>query len=180
MPFDFPEIAALAAQAGFIHYAPLDVSTIELRSEVRDMCASGGCGQYGKCWSCPPGCGELAQNRERVAQYTRGLLVQTVAQLEDDFDAEGMLQAQNDHKAHFAALIDALRPRFPAMLPLGAGRCDLCRECTYPDAPCRFPEKAVSSMEAYGMLVHEVCSRNGLPYYHGPGTLAYVSCILLE
>ena len=48
MAFDFPEIAALAAQAGFIHYAPLDVSTIELRSEVRDMCASGGCGQYGK------------------------------------------------------------------------------------------------------------------------------------
>ena len=180
MSLDISQVEALVVQAGFSHYAPLDTATIVLHDEVRDMCANGSCGQYGKCWSCPPGCGELSQNRERIARYTHGILVQTVAHLEDDFDAESMMQAQIDHKAHFSALVEALRPLFPDMLPLGAGRCDICKTCTYPDAPCRFPEKAVSSMEAYGMLVHEVCSRNGLPYYHGPGTLTYVSCILLE
>jgi len=30
------------------------------------------------------------------------------------------------------------------------------------------------------MLVSEVCQKNGLKYYYGPGTIAYTSCFLLE
>ena len=66
------------------------------------------------------------------------------------------------------------------MLALGAGCCTQCAVCSYPDSPCRFPEKMVSSMEAYGMLVLEVCQKNGMAYYYGPNTIAYTSCFLLE
>ena len=66
------------------------------------------------------------------------------------------------------------------MLPIGAGCCTKCKVCTYPDAPCRFPDQAFSSMEAYGMLVTQVCKANGLEYYYGPCTIAYTSCYLLE
>jgi len=30
------------------------------------------------------------------------------------------------------------------------------------------------------MLVSEVCQKNDIPYYYGPGTLTYVGCVLVE
>ncbi|MEF2837758.1 MAG: DUF2284 domain-containing protein [Oscillospiraceae bacterium] len=49
----------------------------------------------------------------------------------------------------------------------------------HPDAPCRFPDKQIASMEAYGMLVLEICKSNGLQYYYGADKMAYTSCFLL-
>ena len=63
---------------------------------------------------------------------------------------------------------------------MGAGTCRRCARCTYPDAPCRFPEEQVVSMEAYGLLVSQVCQDCGAVYYHGPRTMTYVSCIFLR
>ena len=74
----------------------------------------------------------------------------------------------------------ALNDRGVEALAAGAGCCTVCRECTYPDAPCRFPEQKMSSMEALGMLVLEVCKANGLPYFYGENTIAYTSCFLLR
>jgi hypothetical protein len=38
----------------------------------------------------------------------------------------------------------------------------------------------LSSMEAYGLLVSEVCRASGLPYYYGPKTLTFSACILTK
>ena len=38
----------------------------------------------------------------------------------------------------------------------------------------------MSSMEALGMLVVEICKANGLPYFYGENTIAYTSCFLLR
>ena len=38
----------------------------------------------------------------------------------------------------------------------------------------------ISSMEAYGMVVLEVCRANGLQYYYGADKMAYTSCFLLK
>ena len=58
------ELCALAQSIGFEHAGPLDPATIELKEEVREMCASGKCAVYDKRWSCPPGCGTLDECRE--------------------------------------------------------------------------------------------------------------------
>ena len=175
----YDELAALAEASGFTAWAPLDVSTIELKSDVRAMCADNTCGMYEKRWSCPPGCGELSECADRLARYTHGILVQTSGEVEDSLDFEGMMEIEAEHKAHFRSMQKALRDAGGDVLALGAGACTQCPQCTYPDAPCRFPEQMVSSMEAYGMLVLEVCKRNGLQYYYGPDHMAYTGCFLL-
>lgn len=169
----------MAEEAGFTHAAPLDPATIELKEEVRAMCAGGNCGQYAKRWSCPPGCGTLEECAQRVSRCRTGVLVQTVGALEDSMDAEGMMEAEAAHREHFQAMYSALRAACPEVLALGAGCCTQCAACSYPDAPCRFPERMVSSMEAYGMLVLDVCKRNDLQYYYGPNAIAYTGCFLL-
>lgn len=168
------QILQLAQQAGFTKVAPMDPATIELKEEVRQMCAA--CGQYGKCWSCPPGCGTLEECAQRVAAYQKGILVQTTGQLEDEFDGEGMMETEALHKERFTTLRQLLQDR--NVLALGAGCCKVCKTCTCPDEPCRFPQKRISSMEAYGMVVTEVCRANNMPYNYGKNTITYTSCVL--
>ena len=174
------DLTALALEVGFSHAAPLNIASLRALPEVREMCASGHCQRYGRSWSCPPACGSLEETAAAMARYTGGVLVQTTAQLSDDFDAEAMAEAQRRHKENFFTLARQVRLLVPDCLPLTAGSCTICRRCTYPDKPCRFPGKMLSSMEAYGLLVSEVCRASGLPYYYGPKTLTFSACILTK
>lgn len=167
-----------ALAIGFSHAASLDIATLKPLKEVRAMCAAGKCGLYGKCWTCPPGCGSLEENATEMRSYSQGMVVQTTGKLEDDFDYEGMENTSRHHKERFASLYKTLKLQNANMLALGAGGCWLCDTCTYPDEPCRMPEEALSSMEAYGLLVSDVCIKNNLGYYYGPGTITYTSCYL--
>lgn len=173
---DFEAIHTLGKSIGFSHVVPLDPSTIELKEDVRQMCTS--CHRYGKRWSCPPGCGSLEDCRSRLANYTKGVLVQTVGELEDELDGEGMMETEATHREHFQEMFAALRQTHHGVLALGAGCCNRCTSCTYPDAPCRFPEECTASMEAYGMLILDVCRKNNLLYYYGKNTIAYTGCFL--
>lgn len=173
-------IVRMALDAGFTAAAPLDVATIKLYPEVREMCASDRCRAYDRSWTCPPACGSLDECAEKISKYVRGIIVQTVFEIEDDFDFEGMQEAANSHNITFYSFHSRLAGIFPEVLALGAGGCSRCRTCTYPDLPCRFPNLALSSMEAYGMIVSEVCNLNGVPYYYGPGKIVYIGCYLFN
>lgn len=175
----FENAKKLVLSGGFSEAALLDCSTLELREEVREMCGANTCGMYGKNWACPPGCGTLEECRKRVGRYHYGILVQTIGELEDSMDFEGMQAAEKKHKENFLKAAALLKEQHPELLALGAGCCTLCASCSYPDSPCRFPEKQISSMESYGIVVSDLCRANNLGYYYGPGRIAYTSCYLL-
>ena len=174
------DLLSLAFEIGFTHAAPLNAAALRALPEVRAMCESDRCRRYGKSWSCPPGCGSLQECAERMRSYSGGVLVQTTAALKDEFDIESMGIVQELHKKRFLTLSRQARLLYPDCLPLTAGSCSICRSCTYPDKPCRFPGKMLSSMEAYGLLVSDVCKQSGLAYYYGPLTLTYSACILTK
>jgi len=180
MSIDAQALAAQALAFGFSHAGPLDAATLNPRQEVRDMCAADRCRHYGKSWTCPPGAPSLEDNRALLAQYKTGVLVQTTGTPEDDFDLEGMIEIEREHMRHFRAMHKALRAEFPGMLALGAGACDLCETCTYPGAPCRRPAEAVTSMEAFGLVVSDTCKANSIKYNYGPGTMTFTGCYLVE
>lgn len=174
----YEEMEALGLEKGFTHVAKLDVSTLVPRTEVRDMCAQNRCGRYGKCWSCPPACGTLEECTAQMRSYAHGMLVQTVGELEDEFDGEAMMETEAAHKEHFRELAADLRGRGIEILPLGSGACGYCRVCAGPDEPCRFPDKKVSSIESYGVLVLQLCKDNGMEYFYGKDRIAYTGCVL--
>lgn len=180
MSVDYEALKKLALDCGFSHVGDLDADTIEVRTEVRNACAKNICQAYGKNWVCPPACGTLEECGAKIHQYKRGLILQSTGELEDSFDLEGMEELGINHKKAFDSFADQLRAMFPDSLILGDGACTRCKECTYPDAPCRFPLKQSSAMEAFGMLVSDVCLKNNIPYYYGPGTLTLVGCVLVE
>jgi predicted metal-binding protein len=177
---NYEKLSAQAAECGFTHCAPLDVSTLEFLQDVRDMCNEKQCDKYGKSWSCPPACPSLEEMREKVLSYSGGILVQTVGELEDSYDWEGIMDAGKRHKDNFGRMREVLEGESQPIMAMGAGTCTICESCTYPDAPCRFPGKMAASMEACGLFVSKVCTDNGLKYNHGPNKIAFTSCYLVE
>jgi predicted metal-binding protein len=176
---DRAKLAELALKCGFTSASPFDPLKIKVYREVRDACAVNKCGAYAKNWSCPPACGTLEDCEDRIRGYKSGLVMQTTGVLADEFDWEGsMLPLGEEHAKHIADFSGEALAEYPYSLLLGAGSCRVCASCTYPYAPCRFPQKMTCSMEAYGMIVTEVCALSGLPYYYGRGTLTYVACFL--
>lgn len=168
---------AAALEAGFSHAAPLNPAELRVSEEVRAMCNANKCHAYGHNWTCPPECGTLEACAARIAEMRNGMLVQTTGILEDSFDIEGMEEAEKRHLRQFHSLADRIRTEFPGVLCLGSGGCRLCESCAHPE-PCRFPERACSSMEGFGLLVTDVCELAGLKYYYGKGTLTYSACYL--
>ena len=72
------ELLKMAEEFEFEHFAVLDPKTLEFRQDVRDMCNPQSCPNYAKRWSCPPAVADLPELNEKLKNYSRGLIVQTV------------------------------------------------------------------------------------------------------
>ncbi|MEG2455608.1 MAG: DUF2284 domain-containing protein [Oscillospiraceae bacterium] len=174
------EVFAQAQAVGFTHVGTLAVSRLAFLPQVREMCAADRCHKYGKSWVCPPGCGSLADAEARARRYSTGVLLQSTGMMEDDFDVETIAATEKAQQARFMELVTWLRQREADCMPMASGACTVCPQCTYPDAPCRFPNLAIPSMEAFGLLVSDTCKESGLPYYYGPRTMTFTGCILFS
>lgn len=174
------ELKKLAEDCGFDHCGMMNMEALVFDPQVREMCAADRCQNYGRSWSCPPGCGTLEEIAQRVAGYARGILLQSTGLLEDDFDLDTMMETEARHRERFFSYVEKLRGLGLDILPMASGACSACSTCTYPHAPCRDPRRAIPSMEAYGLMVSRVCLESGLGYYYGPGTITYTACVLLR
>jgi len=148
-----------------------------------DLCAQNSCGRFGTCHMCPPDVGPIEELIKKAKAYDIGLMYQTIASIEDSFDIEGMGEAKRVHNAVAQKIHAIVHTIWPdgGPLHLAAGGCGVCARCTKLDnLPCRFPEKAISSLEAYGVDVYRTCSNAGLRYVNGPNTVTYFGMVLLR
>jgi len=171
-----------AKEMGFHQYAVVRTEDIPFTQDVRRMCEMNSCGMYGTNWQCPPGVGTVEDCEANARTYPIGVVVNTVWQLEDSFDFEGMQRGGAGHKEMFDALKAFARQSVGRenMLPMGAGGCHRCEKCTYPDAPCRFPDEVDASMEASGIQVMNLAGASGMNYINGKNTVTYFGLILLK
>ena len=70
--------------------------------------------------------------------------VEIIMAIEDEFDIEGIGAIMRRHKQQFATLARQARLLYGDVLPLSAGTCTVCRRCTCPKRPCRFPKKRMT------------------------------------
>ena len=166
---------------GVTRYSVVPVSKLVFNEAFRKACEANQCGKYGTNWSCPPGVGEPAELIRRARQFERGLVIQTVWPLEDEFDFDGMMAGAEKHNALFRKAVERLAPVLSSgkTLPLSAGACSACETCTCPSGePCRQPGRAMASLESYGIDVAQLLSLGGLSYSNGANTVSYVGLIL--
>jgi predicted metal-binding protein len=176
-------LVAIALESNSSQAAVLDTAKIQFHEDFRTACEENLCKKFDTNWMGPPAIGPISVLMHRAAGYTQGLLVQTVHRVAGSFDMRGMFEAAKAHEKVFRNLLERMEKEYPEedLLPLNAGCCSICPECAYLDGePCRNPDQAVSSVEAYGINVIALQKSAGLPYYNGENTVTYVGLILFN
>lgn len=160
-----------AYKAGFAN-----VSEINFDPELRKACEANYCGNYGRNLTCPPAVGTPEELIERAKSFSRILVIQTVTALEDSFDFEGMTEAKIKHD-ELSSKIDKLIDL--PHLKLTAGGCSVCERCAgFDGQPCRYPDDATASLEAYCINVSKLAAVCGMKYINGQDTVTYFSGFL--
>lgn len=172
--------AALAL--GFDHAEWIDNQQIVCNRVFRELCEANACGLYGKCWMCPPDAGDIDELIQRVRSYSNGFVYQSIFKIEDSFDFEGMQEAGDIHVQRSHRLDETLRKNgVDGFLHLSKGGCGICPICSKREnKPCRFPDKAISSLEAYGINVSATVKSTSMKYINGVNTVTYFGMILFK
>lgn len=161
----------------FDHFQIVPKKSINLSPDVRKMCETNSCGNYGRTWTCPPALAPLEEIQKNIKRFDHFVLVYQIYPLEDRMDWEGMMAGAEDFNSRLITLQAKLKDQ-QSFLILGAGSCTLCKKCTYPETPCRRPDEAIVSAEAYGIDVMKLMRDNGLNYNNGPDTVTYIGGVL--
>ena len=160
--------------SGFDETGVIPTKALHYYEDVRKMCEDNVCRCYGTTWACPPATGTIEECRERISAYEHMQLFSKIYPLEDPMDFEAMMEAMHD----FKDCVDVLAGELGGIFILSNESCDRCRICTYPDAPCRFPEKLHHSIEGYGLMISELAEQAGINYINGQGTVTFFGAVL--
>lgn len=171
-------IASNREALGIHQYAFLKTADLVFSPGVRQLCEMNACGGYGKTWACPPGVGTLEECHDRIMKYENLFVFTTVHPLEDSYDFEGMTAGKEKHCELCPAIAALFRQNYENLLILSAEGCNRCKTCTYPDAPCRFPDTLYPSIESYGVEVNRLAKTAGINYINGANTVTYFGCII--
>lgn len=163
---------------GIHEYSFLKPSEIDFKDEIQQICNNGACEMYGKTWACPPALGDAAECKQRCLEYSEAMLFSAVYELEDSFDYEGMLDAGLSFRELCDTVYNTVGGDCGKYLMLCNGACLRCKNCTYPDFPCRFPNKLFLSLEGHGILVSELAKANNMKYINGKDTVTYFGMLL--
>lgn len=165
--------------------AYFDVADSEFKFDVRfrELCEKNTCGAYGRNYMCPPAIGSYDDCVREILRYEQALIIETIHPLEDSFDYEGMMEGGKAHRKNVNKVWDYVKDNinYSELKVLGAGGCSVCPKCGMIDnVPCRFPDKAVSSVEGHGIDVAHLTNTHGLNYINGENTVTYVALYLLK
>ena len=174
------KISEIAMECDFLEYGYVKTENLKYHPEVRAICEGNMCRNFGTSWACPPAVGSIAECRTRVAQYDIMMIFSRAYRIEDSFDFEGMVEGLHNFKQLVHRFQQNLGDVLSEYLILSNEGCGRCLKCTYPDAPCRFPQLLHHSLEGYGFIVSELAEEAGIRYNNGSDTVTYFGAILFN
>ena len=175
------EILGKLEENGAYKTAVIDVKEVVFNTVFRDICATNACGKYGRNHMCPPDIGDINELIDKAKSFDKVLVYQTITELEDSFDIEGMESAAVLHNK-LARLLRVEMDKLPLVtLNLAAGGCQMCKVCAKIDnKPCRHPDEAMSSLEAHGISVSDLAASCGMKYINGKDTVTFFGSVFFK
>jgi len=174
------EIEKDLAQLPILENVFFKPSEIIFSKEVRDLCEGNCCGMYNKSWACPPAVGSIEVCIEKCHAYDKAMLFTTATEVASSFDMKGWMRARVEHEALTDQVADVFRRYDENALILSTEGCTVCKKCTYPDAPCRFPDRMYPATESFAIMVMQMAPALKVKYNNGVNTVTYFSLILFN
>lgn len=165
----------------------IDTSSIVVDERVRLKCRVPVCDSYRKNLMCPPYVPSVAEFRETLSLYSKGILLQVTAELKKDITgkaaADVFLPAKKLHALVNFAEKKAFSDGFYFAAGFIGGCCRLCDECAavHGGSHCRFPFSARPSMEAMGIDVIATLGKAGIAVsFPVIDTVTWTGLLLIE
>ena len=102
----------------------------------------------------------------------------TMTEVTDIENMEELLSTRTEHEQLTRQVEEVFLSQHQELLVLSTESCELCGHCTYPDAPCRFPNRMLPCMEGYGILVAGLAEQCGITFMNGNNLVTWFSLIL--
>ena len=160
-----------------VQYEFFDTAELTFSPRVRLVCETD-CARWGTSWACPPAVGTVEECRERCLRYPRALLITTMNEVADIADLEETLTTRAPHEEVTRQVNALLQAQGAETYPLSTESCAVCKNCTYPEQPCRYPDKMFESLEGYGILVTELAERLKIPFLDENHLITWFSLVL--
>ena len=170
-------LARQLCELPIVQYEFFETACLTFSERVRRICETE-CPQYGRSWACPPGTGTVAECRERCLSYPHALLLTTMTEVDDIADLEAALETRSAHEEVTQQVNRLIQTQGTETRVLSTESCAVCTRCTYPDAPCRHPDRMFPCVESQGILVTEIAERYGIDFQAGGNLVTWFSLIL--
>ena len=174
---DRDKLEARLRELPIVRYEFFETRDLTFTQRVREVCRLE-CPMYGKSWACPPAVGTVEACREKCLGCPKGLLIVTMAEVEDIADITATLATRGPHEAITRQVHAAMREQGAEVYALSTEACAICEKCAYPDGPCRHPELMYPCVESHGILVTDLLERFGIPFQAGGNLVTWVSLLL--
>ncbi len=170
-------------ELGALKAKKISVDTIVFDEGFRKACECNSCGKFKTNYMCPPYVGAINELIQKAKSYSEAVVYQTVHEIEDSYDFEGMMEGGEVHSNLSKEIHKVLKSEIDKdkYLHINAGACSLCEKCAVlEDIPCRFPEDATSSLESYGIAVSQLAESADMKYMNGENTVTYFGAVFLR
>lgn len=157
-------------------YEFLSPEELTFTDRVRTVCREE-CPMYNKSWACPPAVGTTEECEARCRSYPHVLMICTMTEVADIANMEFCLATRGGHEAVTRQVRDLLREETDDLLVLSTEACAICKECAWPNGPCRHPDRMFPSVESHGILVTDLSERCGLDFLAGTNLITWFSLL---
>ena len=176
-PLDRQRLEEQLAGFPLYQYAFIRTADLEFSERVRWICRTE-CPMYDTTWACPPAVGTPEECRSRVMAFVEGLLIATITEVSDIADIRQTLDTRAPHEQITREVLQLVRQQAVDTLTLSTEACAHCRRCSWPDAPCRHPERMFPCLESHCILVTNLAERYGIDFMAGGNLVTWFSLIL--
>lgn len=173
------ELEEFICQFPVYQYAFFKSEEIDFSFRVRWICEKE-CERYNSTWACPPAVGTVEECRKRCLDYKECFLFSTIAEVSDVINFEETLATRKEHEKITAAIEAFVREKGTDCMALSTESCDICEVCTYPDAPCRFPQKMHPCVESHGIIVCELAEKYNMEFTLSANQILWFGILFLK
>jgi len=78
---------------------------------------------------------------KKCQAYNKAMLFTTATEVASSFDMKGWMRARVEHETLTDQVAAVFRSYDKKALILSTEGCTVCKKCSNPDAPCRFPDR---------------------------------------
>lgn len=173
---DRERLIAQVSELPLLQYEFISTQDLTFSERIRYICRTE-CPMYGKSWACPPAVGDVETCRERCLRFDSALLISTITEVSDIANIEETLATRGPHEEITRRVHALVREQAEETMVLSTEACAHCEHCTYPDAPCRFPERMYPCVESHGIVVTALAEKYGIDFIAEGNLVTWFSLI---